>query len=90
MTKRLLFLALPLFASLVLTGCIGSDFLYGDDSPKGEFPSLHSVPDRPITLKTQETFDAERQKIEQSHQQALKEAKHLRREAGLTQECPVN
>ncbi len=41
---------LPLLSclgALLCSGCVGSALVHGDDAPKGDYPDLHSVPDRP-------------------------------------------
>lgn len=78
------------FASLLLSGCVGSTFI---DEPEqkfsAQFPSLHEVPDRPtapdlIQQKATETT------LTNSYQKDLEEHQKLRHQFALSSDrsCP--
>lgn len=73
-----LFRFVPILISLACTGCIGTAILEGEDTSNQEFPTLHSVPDRP-DFRSQKEFDQERDRIEQNHLEGLEKAQELRK-----------
>lgn len=73
---------LGILGTSVCSGCAGSTFLYGEEAPEGEFPTLQSVPEPP-TLTSQKYFDDESSRLEKNHDQALQAAQTLRSEESL-------
>jgi hypothetical protein len=68
---------------LLLTGCIGSIILFGDEKP-GEFGNLASVPDRPAPNNLQD-YKEEIKHLQQEHKEAEDINKNIRADYILTE-----
>jgi hypothetical protein len=63
------------------SGCVGSTLLYGpDETPRGDYPDLHSVPDKPNFATPQKAQELE-QDLEAGYEDSLALNERLRREA---------
>lgn len=86
---RLFSLSMGFSAVILTSGCIGASILEDeDDQPLGNFPSLNSVPDRPLK-KPHEAHVSEISDLTSTHKENTKKNKHLRQKYGVTdsKEC---
>jgi hypothetical protein len=70
-------LLLSCLSALMCSGCVGSALVHGDDAPQGDYPDLHSVPDRPAFNPDAESTATEVE-LEQGYEADLAKNEALR------------
>ncbi|MCE2951282.1 MAG: hypothetical protein ACK5TR_04860 [Alphaproteobacteria bacterium] len=70
-------LLLSCLSALMCSGCVGSALVHGDDAPQGDYPDLHSVPDRPAFTPDAESTATEVE-LEQGYEADLAKNEALR------------
>ena len=79
MLKKIIFTAVT---PLLLSACIGSQFVVDKTNNSATFPDLHDVPERPlIEARSQEALTDDQ--ITQTHQEDLSENQRLRQVYGF-------
>lgn len=80
-TKNITKISLLCLLTLFSSGCVGSTLIYGpDETPQGDYPDLHSVPDKPHFDSPQEAQKLE-QNLEAGYEESLALNKRLRNES---------
>tara|TARA_R110002095_G_scaffold2288_2_gene9528 strand:- start:3492 stop:3695 length:204 start_codon:yes stop_codon:yes gene_type:complete len=67
---------------MLLSGCVGSQFVVDETDNEATFPSLHDVPERP-DLPDRSTYPALKDDLSSSQQETLDENEKLRKKYGL-------
>ena len=67
---------------LILSACIGSQFVVDDTNNEAPFPDLHHVPERPVFEK-RSTETVTKEQMSKIHQEELRENERLRQKHGL-------
>ena len=79
-TKNVIKLPFSCLLAALSSGCVGSTLLYGpDETPRGAYPDLHSVPDKPDFASPQKAQELE-QDLEAGYEESLALNERLRRE----------
>ncbi len=70
------------FLPLLLSACVGSQFVVDDTDNRATFPDLHDVPERPVISERPQDMPT-KEGLSKTYEESLSENERLRKEHGL-------